>query len=274
MFRKINHMFTIFSLLVCLQLSAEDYNADILESISKMPKGLGYKNNADAAKVLRESVTSKDGKLVVDVNQKAGNFCSGATYLVFLTTLQKLQDQGKIAMNEGIANNLKVKGSDGSGVWGRWNANGPGTAGLFSDFNLGYNFTDDNYEKSKPGDFVKIFWKDVVGTDEERGHSVILTRFLPPGSSGPAVKEVCFWSSNSGVGYGEKCKKKEAIKHAIFSRLSKPQNINSVAGPVTTNPYLASLVKNTSTFADAVKKTNTFTGNTKDRYVEGAHPNE
>ena len=31
---------------------------------------------------------------------------------------------------------------DGQGVWGRWNANGPGTARLFTELRLGRNFTD------------------------------------------------------------------------------------------------------------------------------------
>jgi hypothetical protein len=29
---------------------------------------------------------------------------------------------------------------DGEGIWGRWNANGPGTARLFHEMNLGENF--------------------------------------------------------------------------------------------------------------------------------------
>ena len=59
---------------------------------------------------------------------------------------------------------------DGEGIWGRWNANGPGTARLFHELGLGSNF--DNFDQAKPGDFMKIFWSRQVGKSEH-GHSTI-----------------------------------------------------------------------------------------------------
>jgi hypothetical protein len=59
---------------------------------------------------------------------------------------------------------------DGESLWGRWNANGPGTARLFYELGLGRNFT--SFSAARPGDFLKIFWTDAVGKNEN-GHSVI-----------------------------------------------------------------------------------------------------
>ena len=86
---------------------------------------------------------------------------------------------------------------DGEGVWGRWNANGPGTARLFYEMKLGPNFSD--FAQARPGDFMKIFWSTAVGR-REHGHSVI---FLGTEKVN-GVDSVRFWSSNIGVGYSEK----------------------------------------------------------------------
>ena len=101
------------------------------------------------------------------------------------------------SMNETRAA-LLVRGQrDGEGVWGRWNANGPGTARLFHELDLGRNFTD--YALARPGDFMKIFWTSEVGR-AERGHSVVyIGRELVGGT-----ERVRFWSSNKPAGYGEK----------------------------------------------------------------------
>jgi hypothetical protein len=78
--------------------------------------------------------------------------------------------------------NLLIRGQgDGVGIWGRWNANGPGTARLFEELHLGKNFT--SFEEARPGDFMKIFWNDNIGGTES-GHSVI---YLGRGS--PKEKE-------------------------------------------------------------------------------------
>ncbi len=83
------------------------------------------------------------------------------------------------------------------GVWGRWNANGPGTACLFRELDLGPNFT--SWNTAKPGDFMKIFWNPNVGR-HEHGHSAIFLGVIQENG----VEIVHFWSSNIPYGFGEK----------------------------------------------------------------------
>jgi hypothetical protein len=250
---------------------AADYNALILQSIAEMPSGGEYKLNKAASDALTKSISTREGRLHVEVDAAAPSYCSGATYQVFLKTLQKLQATDKIEISPATARSLGTRPegswlSDGHGVWGRWNANGPGTAGLFSELNLGYNFTDNTFVEAKPGDFMKIFWNDDVGKNES-GHSVIFTGVLPVGATGAKVEQVCFWSSNSKMGYGKKCVPRSKMKNAIFSRLTKPENIQGAGqGELADrNDYLASLLRTESSFSEALTKTNTVNPSLKSK---------
>ena len=144
-------------------------------------------------------------------------YCSGATYLVFVQAIQRLLPDSRVG--ERLAEALAIRGQpDGVGVWGRWNANGPGTACLFRELRLGHNFT--SFDEARPGDFMKIFWTDAVGT-REHGHSVIYLGRGPVNG----VEMIRFWSSNKPGGYGEKEVPRSRIFHVIFSRLEAPSNI-------------------------------------------------
>jgi len=110
---------------------------------------------------------------------------------------------------------------DGVGVFGHWNANGPGTAVLFERLDLGTNFT--SFEEAKPGDFLKIFWNDKIGKGE-RGHLVV---YLGENESGDAIR---VWSSQTenedgSAGYGWMWVDKSRIVRAVFSRLERPENL-------------------------------------------------
>ena len=71
------------------------------------------------------------------------SFCSGATYLVFIKAIEELRDRGQLQLDFATLNQLIIRDQhDGEGVWGRWNANGPGTARLFYELGLGRNFAD------------------------------------------------------------------------------------------------------------------------------------
>ena len=136
---------------------------------------------------------------------------------------------------------------DGEGIWGRWNANGPGTARLFYEMDLGQNF--DDFAQAMPGDFMKIFWSPEVGR-AEHGHSVI---FL-----GTERKEgmdyVRFWSSNIPTGYGERSVPRSKIVHAIFSRLDAPANLERSSTVPPVDKYLASLLSVRSSYQEAKAK--------------------
>ena len=135
---------------------------------------------------------------------------------------------------------------DGEGVWGRWNANGPGTARLFYELGLGRNFTD--FNQAQPGDFMKIFWNKNVGR-RESGHSVIFLGTVNR-LDGQYVR---FWSSNIPHGYGEKEVPRSKIAFAIFSRLTNPANLTRIHSAPETDTYLASLLRKKSNFAEATQ---------------------
>lgn len=210
--------------------------------------------------------------LILDTLSEGPSFCSSATYFVFLKTLESLETKHKIAIGSDAARKLlpideSGRGlDDGFGVWGRWNANGPGTAGLFADLDLGYNFSDDSFRHAQAGDFMKIFWKWGHGVGKkERGHSVVYLGVEPKGATGRKIKKVCFWSSNTHTddssknGFSEKCVDRSDIKEIIFSRLTHPENIVGAKQSSFSfeNSYLSSLLKVESTIEEARKMTRT-----------------
>lgn len=99
-------------------------------------------------------MTDQSDHLLLPLNQAKPNFCSEATYLIFLAVLNQLNHEDRLSLLPAVVQALLVKDQeDGSGVWGRWNANGPGTARLFHGLGLGRNFT--SFEEGQPGDFLK-----------------------------------------------------------------------------------------------------------------------
>lgn len=236
----------IFFLLAAGAFAAEikDLNALVLAQTQSMPKGGRYLAGGMALSRLRESVSTDGQKLKIDPAIAVPSFCSGATYLVFLKTIQSLAEKGALSLDPAAVNDLAVAGqSDGIGVWGRWNANGPGTARFFHELGLGSNFQD--FESARPGDFMKIFWTKEIGRSE-RGHSVI---FLGVEKQ-DGVDFVRFWSSNLGEGYGEKSVPKSKIAYALFSRLENPGNLNRVRNLIRTDLYLAQMLTRRSTVSE------------------------
>lgn len=221
-------------LLFSLLAHGADVNALVLEQVRSMPDGGGYAANATALARFAQAVQVRDGALCVQAAGTAPNFCSEATYLVFLKTVLALNFRPRL--EPAVLDALLVgdRQLDGHGVWGRWNANGPGTARLFYELGLGRNF--DDFEQARPGDFMKIFWSNEVGR-RERGHSVIyLGRGVQDG-----VETIRFWSSNLPAGYGEKTVPRAKIAYAIFSRLEHPEALGRLPDLAPIDRYLAQL---------------------------------
>ena len=225
---------------------AAPYNALILQQIHAMPAQGGYSAGHLATQRLSAATSLDSAGLSIEAGQAMPSYCSGATYLVFLKTVGVLNQRGDAPLDERAMRSLLVTGQrDGEGVWGRWNANGPGTARLFYEMGLGKNFTD--FGQALPGDFMKIFWSDAVGR-REHGHSVI---YLGEETVN-GVESVRFWSSNIGVGYSEKVVPRKKISAAIFSRLTAPRNLeHAPAFQAAADPYLAGLLSKDSSLADA-----------------------
>lgn len=230
-----------------LALQAADFNDVVLRAASAMPSEGGYSVSTSAHEALSSAVRLEPTGVRILANRAVPSYCSGATYLVFLKALGELQKNGVIRLDRSAwAELLPGKAADGQGVWGRWNANGPGTPRLFYELGLGRNFSD--FHEARPGDFMKIFWTDEVGSSE-RGHSVV---FLGV-ENRDGVEFVRFWSSNKPDGYGEKSVPKTKIARAIFSRLEHPEKIAEVAGLPDRDPYLAGLLSRRSSFAEATR---------------------
>lgn len=229
-----------------------DLNALVLEAAQNMPSGGTYSASKKSFDGLARAATVNGHGLSLNPEAAQPSFCSGATYLVFLQVINRLQQQGALNLDHDTLASLPVSGQrDGQGVWGRWNANGPGTARLFAELGLGRNFT--SYAEARPGDFMKVFWTNEIGR-KEHGHSVV---FL--GCLGPNGEYVKYWSSNLPrekgdlSGYGVKLVARSKIARCIFSRLEQPGNLSRIRGVPTTDPFLASLLSRASDF-DEVRR--------------------
>lgn len=228
--------------------TGQRFNNLILEQIRTMPQGGQYSASSFATSRLQSAVSMESGQLLITPDSAFPSYCSGATYLVFLKTIEALRDRGALMLDQSTMESLLVRGQrDGQGIWGRWNANGPGTARLFHEMALGINF--DDFSQARAGDFMKIFWSPEVGRTE-RGHSVIYLGMEKRDGS----DYVRFWSSNIPTGYGEKSVPRTKIVHAIFSRLDSPENLTRVPRPLLVDKYLASLLSTRSSYEEARAK--------------------
>jgi hypothetical protein len=238
-----------FAIAISWGARAEDCNAEVLRAVSEMPLGGQYGTTRVATVALVRAAHFESGMFFVLPAPDSPSFCSGATYLVFLKAIEQLRRDGRLKLDPDTLEALVIAEGqrDGEGVWGRWNANGPGTARLFYELRLGTNFTD--FASARPGDFMKIFWTSEVGS-AEHGHSVVyLGTEMEQG-----VEYVRFWSSNIPAGYGEKSVPRSKIAQAIFSRLETPQNLTRIKTAPKVDPYLAGLVTRRSSFAEALEK--------------------
>jgi hypothetical protein len=225
---------------------ANEANRSILGLLPSMPSGGGSEANAKSIRDLEEAIQVQEDQLKITPAAAQTTYSSGATYLVFLQALQSLLPPGTLSGS--VAEALRVKAQpDGVGVWGRWNANGPGIACLFDELQLGPNFT--SFDDAQAGDFVKAFFADAVG---RREHSLSMIYLGREQQNGMEVVRV--WSSIKPFGYGEAVIPRARISFAIFSRLEKPANIAQAPRLAYKNKYLASLLITDSSKEEAMAK--------------------
>lgn len=217
------------------------WNQAVLQAIREMPaKGI-YKTDAAAVKGLVDSIRLRNGNLEIDPAGARPSFCSTATYLVFLQAIAQYLKTHSPDLSPQILESFLVRRQpDGVGVWGCWNANGPGTARLFYLLGIGRNFT--RLEHALPGDFLKVFWTEEIGS-KERGHSVV---FLGH-EHDPSGKEfILYWSSNQPDGYGTARIPRGRIKRMLFSRLENPGGIANGKSVNLKDSYLAEMLNRPS----------------------------
>jgi len=239
--RKMTFPHIRFAVLTLISISIgnaeENFNNLVLNGINQMPNGGGYATNLEAAIGLRRSNDVRGGNLFLVPKLAVPSYCSGATYLVFLKAVRELQQNKRIDLNEQSLRRLLVQGdSDGNGYWGRWNANGPGTAKLVADLKIGKNFED--IRSAKKGDFLKIFWSKEIGA-QERGHSVI---YLGKHQNPNGEWEIEYWSSNKPLGYGLKTTKAHFMKWCLFTRIDSIEGFKNVSNLSQTDEFLASML--------------------------------
>jgi hypothetical protein len=223
------------------------WNEAIIGAIGSMPIGGGYSTGVDARDALMAAVVWEEGKPALRPAKGIPSFCSGGTYLVFLIALAQEQRAGRVSLSPEAWRALMVEGqADGVGVWGRWNANGPGTGRLFEETGAGRSFTD--LKEARRGDFLKIFWNDSIGASE-RGHSVI---FLGVDVE-KGEEKVSFWSSNQPGGYGSKQVPRSKIKRMLFSRLEHPERLEDVTKLPEKDVFLAGLEEKSVPPAEAAR---------------------
>lgn len=209
-----------------------DANSYVLAAVKSMPAGGGYDASPAAVRRLAASVSLGGGGFEENLGKAGSSFCSGATYVVFLRTIDLLRErEGLVLSDAAMQRYARVVEEDGTEIFGRWNANGPGTAKLFAELGCGTNFTD--YESARPGDFMKIWWTDEIG-GRERGHLVVYL-----GGGGERVR---YWSSNIPGGYGQKSVAKSQIRRVLFSRLDRPEGLRNAALLPAKNPFLADML--------------------------------
>ena len=249
MFWKILIVFFCVAHLACAAPpDAAGLNATVLQTLQTMPRDGGYSVASSATRLLGESIRLAPAGLALDAAHAAPSYCSGATYLVFAGVCQRLIRDGQLSLSEEALRALLVSGQhDGEGIWGRWNANGPGTARLFRELDLGPNFTD--WEKARAGDFMKIFWNNEIGA-KERGHSVVFLRT----ETEDGVEYVRFWSSNKPGGYGEKRVPRRSVMFAIFSRFENPENLSRATRIPPRDAFLANMLTARSSQAEVREK--------------------
>lgn len=228
--------------------AAEPPGTMILEAIGTMPSKGTYRASASAMTALRQAIQCAGPLLQVDPSQATPSFCSGATYLVFVSVLARMNREDRLHWDQNTAAALKVTNqSDGTGIWGRWNANGPGTARLFYELGLGRNFT--SLGEAQPGDFLKVFWTEDIGA-REIGHSVIYLGRVTRPNGEPVVQ---YWSSNEPNGYGIAEVPLKRIKRMLFSRLEHPEAIVRQGKIPARDSYLAAMLKRPSTESEMLQ---------------------
>lgn len=219
-------------------------NQYVLAAVKSMPSGGGYEASQKAVDRLAASVTLKDGTIRQDTKACEKSFCSGATYLVFLRVIDQLQKNKSLTLSE---KNLKRYANlgvqDGEEIFGRWNANGPGTAKLFTELGCGVSFT--SYDYAQPGDFMKVWWTDAIG-GKERGHLVVYL--------GHTKDSVKFWSSNQPGGYCTKSVARSRIKHTLFSRLTRHDRLTKASSLSKKNQFLADMLRKDFSWAQVVSQ--------------------
>jgi len=111
------HVFILVSFIVVApQFSfAGDCNDVVLAQVRQMPKGGSYSVSHFAKIRLQSSAHFESGKFFIIPS--GPSFCSGATYLVFIRTIEALRERNQLRFDYGTLKRLIIRDQhDGEGV--------------------------------------------------------------------------------------------------------------------------------------------------------------
>ena len=231
------------------------FNRIVLNTIQKdMPSGGGYSATpTDVERLAQQAVVWSESKqsLTIEPRQAVPTFCSAACYMVLLRSVQRWESTVGRRFPAEIWKKLDVtlNQPDGTGIWGRANANGPGFAKMIHDIGAGINFND--VRLAQPGDFLKIFWSEDIGLTE-RGHLVIYLGLERKNGS----VYLRYWSANKPGGYGVKSAPLSRMHNLIFTRITAPQNFVRATKLPTCDSWLEDMQRRSFTFAEVRRKCN------------------
>ena len=94
-----NLSLTIGLALIAHAASAASYNGLILDEMRKMPSGGKYSTSHVAKIKLQSAAHFESGKFFIIPTKPYVSFCSGATYLVFIKTIEALREHGDLQLD-------------------------------------------------------------------------------------------------------------------------------------------------------------------------------
>lgn len=236
------------------RIMAEDpLNSFVIGALARIPRGGGYQTGAQAwTRFCGEAVRWDEARGRLEMSPRAAqpSFCSVAAYFALTLALQDWERARRVRFSrEFWLYMMPVYGqADGERGWGRLNANGPGLAKWARELGSGFNFTD--VRRARPGDFLKIFWTEKIGSSEF-GHFVVFLGWKKDENGQWLLR---FWSSNMGSGYGVKEVPLSDCKRLVFTRIHRPAAFAGFARLPETDEWLQSLLKRGVSASDMLQR--------------------
>jgi hypothetical protein len=212
---------------------ASTASVNLADSVNVFSPGI-YSLSTPRNKLAPQIQQDESGCPVIRQNVNVPSMCSSASYFAFIQGLGDhcRKNPGSYAGFDWkkLVDNLKPKSNenDGVGVWGHFNANGPGAALLLAKTGLGKTTAipvnagaASKVTAMAQGSLLKIIRKDGVG-EKESGHLVVYL------GMGQKNGESCvrYFSSNTGKGpngakegMGEGCEPLSKMKYLYFTEV-------------------------------------------------------
>ncbi len=92
------------------QIAPARYNELILEQVRQMPQGGGYSASHVATMRLQSAAQLESGRFLITPDVAAPSYCSGATYLVFMKTIEALRAHGSLSLDPATLESLTIRG--------------------------------------------------------------------------------------------------------------------------------------------------------------------